>query len=343
MATRDLASILNVLASKFESRVANQIQRSAVLPQLLEVKPGQGKNLQWVAKLGNLTGSAIADGADVTVFNSDDKKPAILQYAEYHDAFAVTGRALAGAKASGNPEELAALFLEELGDSVERLAKIISQDMWTGAGTANLLHGILAVAGGVSATGVYAGIDRAVDAQWASNEIDAATGALSFTLMRSMRSDIYTASGLKPDLIICSPDVHEKYGNLFQGERRYLDNVRLRGGEIKLDGGYGVLEFDGIPVVEDPDCPANTMVFLNTRHVHISQLGDGISAINRAMAMTGLKGTEEEQFGVGGLPLTAKIQPLAITGHAYKFALYCMLQVCVKRPNACGKIINLAP
>ncbi|MCP3669597.1 MAG: phage major capsid protein [Gammaproteobacteria bacterium] len=340
--SRDLASILSVLASKFESRVANQIQRSAVLPQLLEVKPGKGKNLQWVAKLGTATGAIIADGADVTVFNSDDKKPAILQYAEYHDAFAVTGRALSGAKASGNPEELATLFLEELGDSVERLAKIISQDMWTGDGDSDTLHGLLDDAGGVSASGVYASIDRAIDPQWASNEIDAETTvALSFSLMRQMRSAIYTASGLKPDLIVCSPDVHEQYGNLFQSERRYLSQVRLRGGEITLDGGYGILEFDGIPVVEDPDCPANTMVFLNTRHVYTSQMGDSVSMINRALSMTGLKGTEEEQFGVGGIPLTAKIQPLAITGHAYKFALYCMLQICVKRPNACGKIINL--
>jgi len=343
MATRDLASILAALASKFESRVANQIQRSAVLPQLLEVKPSTGKNLQWVAKLGSSVGASIADGADVTVFNSDDKKPAILQYAEYHDAFSITGRALAGARAANNPEELASLFLEELGDSVERLAKVISQDMWTGAGTTDLLHGLLAVAGGLDSTGVYAGIDRAVDAQWASNEIDALAAPLTFAMMRQMRSDIYTASGLKPDLIVCSPDVHEKYGNLFQSERRYLDSVRLRGGEIRLDGGYGILEFDGIPVVEDPDCPANTMVFLNTRHVNVSQLQDGVSSINRAMAMTGLKGTEEEQFGVGGLPLQAKIQPLAITGHAYKFALYCMLQICVKRPNACGQIFNIAP
>ena len=339
---RDLASILNVLASKFESRVANQIQRSAVLPQLLPIKPGQGKNLQWVAKLGNLTGAAIADGADVTVFNSDDKKPAILQYAEYHDAFCVTGRAVAAARQAGNPEEIASLFLEELGDSVERLAKVISQELYLGTGgtAPETIHGLLDAAGGLSATGVYAGIDRAVDAQWASNEVPVG-GPLTFAAMRDMRTQIYSASGLKPDLIVCSPDVHEAYGNLFQGERRYLDNVRLRGGEIRLDGGYGILEFDGIPVVEDVDCPAGTMIFLNTSVVHLSQLPDSASRMNRAMAMVGLKGTEEEQFGVGGMPLTAKIQPLAITGHNYKFALYCMLQLCVKRPNACGKLTGI--
>ncbi len=342
MATRDLSTIFNVLASRFSDRVANQIQRSAVLPQLLRVMPGQGKNVQWVAKLGNAIGSAIADGADVTVFNSDDKVPAILQYAEYHDAFAITGRALSGARSAGNPAEIAALFVDEMGDSVERLAKVISQDLYVGTGAANLIHGLLDASGGVSDTGTYAGIDRAVQTQWQANVIDALAAPLSFALMRQMRSAIYTASGLKPDLIVCSPDIHEAYGNLFQGERRYLDNVRLRGGKIALDGGYGILEFDGIPVVEDTDCPGNTMLFLNTNHIHLAQLSDSADAINRAMAMTGLQGTEEEQFGAGKMPLQARIQPLAITGNAFKFSLYCYLQLCVKRPNSCGKLINLA-
>ena len=39
---------------------------------------------------------------------------------------------------------------------------------------------------------------------------------------------------------------------------------------------------------------------------------------------------------------TARIQQLAITGDAFKFALYCYPQLQVRRPNACGFLKNLA-
>jgi len=248
------------------------------------------------------------------------------------------------ARSAGNPEQLAAYFVDALGESIQRLAKRISQDLYVGDSTAvpRQIVGLLDAAGGISDSGTYAGIDRAVYPQWASNIEDAAGAALTRDLMRSMRTSIYKACGAKPDLIVCSPEQHEAYGKTFGPERRYVDNVRMRGRNIRLDGGYAVLEFDGIPVVEDNDCPADVMLFLNTREVYMSQLPDAVDSINRAMSMTGLKGTSEEQLGEGTMPIQAKIQPLAVSGHAYKFQLICALQLCVRKPNCCGAITGLA-
>jgi hypothetical protein len=55
-----------------------------------------------------------------------------------------------------------------------------------------------------------------------------------------------------------------------------------------------------------------------------------------------LHGTPEEQYGAAATKLTARVQPLAITGDALKFALYCYPQVQLKRPNTCGVIEDLA-
>jgi len=350
MAQVTLATVLNALASRFKSQLSNQINRASVLAQVLPVGAGTGKNIQWVARTGSALGSSIADGADVTVFNNDDKRPAVLQYGVYHDAFSITGKALAGARAAGNPEELASLFLDELGDSVERLASRLNIDFWSGDGTGENMFGLLAAAGGLQDSGVYAGIDRAAVAQWQGNVLDnAGTGrALTFDVMREMRRTIYEASGEKPDLIVCSPALHEKYGRLFGAERRYVDQIRMRGNTIRLDGGYQVLEFDGIPVIEDKDCPTESatqhqMVFLNSRHVEIMQLADQSDRVNNGLSMARLGGTPEEHMGSGEFGLQARVQPLAITGDAYKFALYVYPQVCVKRPNACGVIKDLDP
>ncbi len=346
MAAMTLSVLAGALADMFEDRVAMQINRAVVLAQLLPKSTGQGKNIQWVARFGDAAHAAkgvIADGADVSVYNSDSKVPAVLQYGTYHDAFSITGKARAAAMAARNPQELENLFAEELEESTQRLAVGVGTDLYVGAGTTNIIHGLLASDGGLAATGTYAGVDRGTYTQWAGNVL--ANGGverpITFELMRAMRRAIYTASGQKPDLIVCDPLTHERYGNLFGSERRYIQDVRMRGEKISLDGGFQVLEFDGIPVVEDVLCPAGNMLFLNTRQVHLKQLADMVDGVNRAAGSVGIAGTEEERFGAGPLGMNARIQPLATTGDAFKFALYLYPQLQVKSPHTCGWIDDL--
>lgn len=342
MADRTFANITDTLVKLFYDDITSSINRAIVLAQLLEVKNANGQNIQWGAKFGTSVGASIADGADVSTYNSDDKVPAVLQYGTYHDAFAITGKAAAAAAAAGNPAQLADLFADELMDSASRLARVIGGDVYTGAGTTNLIHGLTATAGPLDTTGTYAGIARGTYTQWAANEVDAASAGLSFSLMRAARRSIYEASGEKPDLIICDAAQHEKYGALFGSERRYVDQIRMRGETIKLDGGYQVLEFDGIPVVEDAQAPAQTMMFLNTRYLYMSQLPDPSTMLNQSMGNLQLAGTNEEQFGDSPIKLTARILPLAKTGDKYKFALYCYPQLVARKCNVHGSIINLA-
>lgn len=345
MATRDFANITGSLVTLFYDDITNQINRQVVLAQLLDVKPGTGQNIQWDVKFGLATpagNGVIADGANVSVFNRDTKIPAVLQYGTYHDAFEVTGKSAAAAAAAGNPDQLADLFADDMMDSAQRLARGIAGHIYSGSGAVDTIHGLTAAAGPLALTGVYAGIDKGVQTQWQGQQVDAVGAGLSFGLMRQMRRFIYTASGRKPDLIICDPEQHENYGNLFGQERRYVDEVRLRGDTIRLDGGYQVLEFDGIPVVEDEQAPANQMLFLNTSQLYLSQLPDPITMYNQSMGQTDLMGTEEEQFGEGPTGLNARIIPLAKNGDKYPFELICYPALVSRRNNVHGSIINLA-
>lgn len=353
MATVAFSTIEATLADLFFDDVANQINRSVVLAQVLDVRPGTGKNIQWSARTGTATPSTavIADGADVSTFNNDTKSPAVLQYGTYHDAFAITGKAMAAARAAGNPAELAALMVDELGDSVERLARAVANDVYVGTGATDNMHGLYSSLGAgtvdaIGDTGIYAGINRASVAQWQSNVIDAGLADFSsnaFTLMRQLRRSIYVSSGERPDIFITDPVQHERLGLAYQAERRYTDTVRRNDGSvIKLDGGYQVLEFDGISVIEDVLHPVQKVTALNSRHVFLTQLADSQDALNRAMGTVRLAGTPEEQFGQQQTGLYARIQPLAITGDAFKYQLILYPNVVVKRPNACGVITNLA-
>ena len=350
MALVTLAGVEAALATIFYDDITNQINRASVIAQVLDTKMGTGKNVQWVARTGTATPTTavIADGADVTVFNNDTKSAAVLQYAGYHDAFSITGKAMAGARAAGNPAELAALLVDELGDSIERISNAIANDVYVGTGGTDNIHGIYGSLGAgtvdaIGDTGIYAGIDRSSVAQWKGNVVDAGGGPLTFDLIRQLRREIYTASGERPDVFITNPIQHEKLGLLYQNERRYTDSIRRNDGNtIKLDGGYQVLEFDGISVIEDVLHPAGKLTCLNSRHVFMTQLADSPDALNRAMGTVGLAGTPEEQFGAQRIRLSARLQPLAITGDAFKFQLINYPQVVVRRPNANGFITDLA-
>jgi hypothetical protein len=337
---RDFSNVTGVLSSAFADDITNQINRATPLFQILSFRMGSEKNIQWDVRFGTATGSTIADGADVSTYNTDDLVPATLQFGTYHDAFSVTGKAMAAAAAAGNPDQLVDLMGEEMSHSVERLATKLSQDCYTGAGGTNEIHGMLHSSGGVSATGTYASINRATYTQWASNSVDAAAAALSLAQLRQTRRAIYLASGLKPDVIICDPVAFDKYGALLGSERRYMQDVRLRGQTVVLDGGYQVLEFEGTPVIEDKQMSADTFLFLNSRHVYLTQLPNPASVLARANGELMVTGTEEMQFGVASPKLSAMVLPLAVTGNAFKVGLFAHPQIVVRRPNSCGKLIN---
>jgi len=367
MADINKAAIANALTQRFSDRIASTINRTVLLAQIVPVKNdrGQGQNVQWDAKFGAATGAPIADGADVTVFNNDDKVPAVLQFAVHHDAFRLTGLARAAAAAAGNPSDLSDLFMDALGDSVERQAKGISQQLYLGAGTTGpqLIHGLAPVAGvaAIGDSGVYATIDRAVRPAWSSTVIDATafnaanlTGRFGLTLagesapegikmMRAASRAIYEASSEPYDVIITSPIIHEAYGLAVHAERRWTDTVRTASGMVKLDAGYQVLEFDGKIIIQDVDCPAGEMLFINTRHMHIQQLADRADRVNGALGMASVAGTADEFLGGGKTKLSARIQPLQVAGDANPFALYSYLQLCVKSPNRFARITNLIP
>jgi len=345
MAARDFSSIDSALATIFENEVASQINRAVVSFQVIPSIPADGKNVSWDAKFGTATPTTapIGDGTAVTVFNADTKVPATLQYTTYHDAFTVTGRAAAASAAAGNPSQLSNLFRDELTDSVNRLSSALGHDFYLGTGASNQIMGLMdSTAGGIIDSGTYANISRSSQTQWKGNVVDAASSSLSFTLIRDLIRKIYVACGRKPDLFVCDPTQHEKLGLLYGAQRRYVDQVRIQGQTIKLDGGYNLLEIDGNPVVEDVQCPSGVFAGLNTREVRWRYLPQpSPEQMQGSMGEVGLQGTPEMQFGVGAVKLMGRLKRLADTGDAANFQLIVYPQVQVRSPNTCGQIINL--
>lgn len=348
MAALSLSGISAALATLFDDDLTNQFNRSTVLSQVLPFQPGIGSALNWDVRHGAIAASSVlAEGSDVTVFNSDTKAKATLAWGTYAEGFGVSGLALAAAASTGNPSALVDLFAEEFKEAAWRLASCINRDMYLGyTGGITGMTPAAKTNGGLNATGTYAGIVRGAVTQWAGNELanGGTARALSIDLMRAAVRAIYTASGLMPDLVVCDPIQYEKYGLLLGNFRRYNQDVTLRGQNISLDGGFKALEFDGMPVLMDKDCPAGQMVFLNSRDVVIRQAPNSpfMGEVGEdGPAEIPLAGIPESQLKSASGSLKAKVIPLAVLGDMYKFALVAYPQLQCKRPNACAILEDL--
>jgi hypothetical protein len=344
MALVGVSAISGARATLLDDDVVSQINRAVVLSQILDVGTGTGKNISWDVSTGTaLPGTAvIADGADVTNFNNDDKAPATLDFGTYHDAFGITGKAMAMAKNTGNPQQLANLFAEYMAESMERLAFGVADGVYNGDGSTNTIHGLHdASIPAIGDVGIYAGVNRASISQWQGNVLDAVGGEISTRLLNQLGRDIYTASGRRPDLYITDPIQHEKIAATLQMERRFVDEVRTAKGVIKLDGGYNVLYHGGAAILEDIQHPAAKISALNTMYAKLHQLPDAADEINGSIGMVTLGGTPEDQMESGKTKLVARIQPLAKLGDSHKFALYCYPQQQIKKPQCFGYLDNL--
>lgn len=346
MADVDVASIADAITVLFEDKVASTINRATVSLELFDVEDG-GAAIQWDAEFGSAVGAARAEGADVSAFNDDELVPALLDYGTYDDAFAITGKALAKAYASGNPKDLEDLFGYKIMRSAERLAKGIAGNVHDGTGATDQIAGFRPTGGGgaLGATGTYAGIDRATYPQWAATvKANGGVGrALSLDLMRETVTDIYKASGLHFDAVLCDPDMHRKYGALIGQERRYVQQVTLRGQTIVLDGGYQVLEFDGRPVIMDVDAQPEEMLFLSSNDIKIKQLPSPVRSEHSGGMTMGIGGTPEHQLGASRKRLQARVNFLAKAGDKYKFQLIAYPGLQVRTPNRHGVLADIDP
>jgi len=73
--------------------------------------------------------------------------------------------------------------------------------------------------------------------------------------------------GAKPNMILCSFKTRRKIAAMLTENKRVIDTATLQ-------GGYGAILFNGVPVVADKFCPDDTVFVLNTQDFCLHQLCD---------------------------------------------------------------------
>lgn len=136
----------------------------------------------------------------------------------------------------------------------------------TGNGGKDITGLGLAVEDG-AAWSTYGGIDRALAAnafwrnKWksfAGTSFGTTSGKSIEGLdeFRAMYNNVSVAR-MSPDLIVTTQGIFEAYEAYMEGQKQRIVNTKL------ADAGFNNLEYKGVPIVWDPDVPANTVFFLN--------------------------------------------------------------------------------
>jgi hypothetical protein len=300
MADTNFAAVTNALEQRIRQKLADQTNRSTVTLNLLAKKRGKGKNVAFDATFGTDTGQIFDDGQVVSTFQADTEQPATLQWGEYGDAFKVTGRAEDAS--AGDGTELDQLFVVKLRQARMRAAEKINQDLWTGDGSASpqKIHGITATAGPLAATGIYAGINRASFGQWAGNVF--ANGgvprALSLSLVQTAFAATFDASGKSPTFGLAPSSIFNRLAELTNQDRRFMQEVMIRGQKITLQEGWEAIEINGKPVFRAREVPSGTLAFFHADHLYVEFLPVAPTRMARGKvkAMVPLAGTPQEQM-----------------------------------------------
>lgn len=344
MADTNFAALDPALEQFIRQQVVKQYNRSSVTTNLMRKVVGMGKNLAWDVSVGTGTGQVFDDGQVVSTFNADTEVLATLPWAEYGDAFKITGRAEDGAQFSRT--ELANTWLFKMMQARERAAKLVNDDVWTGDGSAapQKLFGLTMSSNGpLSATGTYANVNRATYPQFAG--ITLANGgvprSINLSLIEYGFEQVFNASGKIPTWGMTTSNIWRSLCEMESGQRRIMQEVYIRGQKLTMSLGFNAVEVNGVPVFKDISVPSGYLAFFSEDSICLEYLPTAAARIARGkvLATVPLAGLPQEQDMTGqpagaGIPLVANIIALPSAGNFESWMLDCTLQLRTDRPNA---------
>lgn len=117
----------------------------------------------------------------------------------------------------------------------------------------------------VAATGALHNVDPATVSEWASS-VTAVGGVLTEEAM-ILKCDQSVANGGDISAIFTSQGVRRAYFGILKAYRQFVNTQKFEGGHTGLPFNYG----KEIPVVDDPDCPAGFMWFLDESQISLRQ------------------------------------------------------------------------
>jgi len=155
----------------------------------------------------------------------------------------------------------------KLDGSTNTLNSELENVLFTGDNTNDKPYGLGTLIANTPTTGTVMGVDRSIagNEYWRNQAADG--GVYSATMlsdMASMKRAVmqYTGSNWGDYALITNGTVYGYYETLTYTYYRILDNKIA-------DLGFGGLKYDGVPIIWSPSAPAETLYFINSKHMQL--------------------------------------------------------------------------
>lgn len=323
-----LALITASLALTFPDQMAMLVNRRSVVATTLPVRVGRNQTVAWVVEDDGAIAENHTDGADAANFGSDAPRTASLGYGLYRSNFRVTDLAEMAGAVSQSPTDLNSPFAHSMFGGARKLLSTLNAAFYSGTGTGTTIAGF---AIGIDSAGTYAGIDRGTYTNWQSYEVDASSAALTRAQIQTDLATIMENCGERPDVAYVKPATLNQIKSLFDSQRMYTKEVYTARGKTVLDSSADVVVIDGCQFIEDKDCTANTIFYVNSNEVEIEVLPN----------VAGWGNPIQANDGVQALMAGFYAYELGRTGDSRKASIAAKIQLKVRNPRACGKRTNI--
>ena len=325
MAAVTASTIADALAQEYPE-LASTIFRHFLLAQIIPVKPGSGKNDSFDVRFRSTQAARNAtDGQDVADYIADTFVPATGIWSEYDAAVKVTGLSMAvAASSNGTPADVKDQFGSALDAAYEELAVLLRTDAYAGVSTSP--QSLIGPYGGTTvgapgSTGSYYNINRGGSAplpNWAGNVLrnGGALRSITGSLLDSAFRAVFDARGTSPNVLVTTSAVFDALKDQFNA--RYTREISTGSTSMVLQGGYKAIMWNGVPIIRDPGCPANTVLGLDTSTLSFRQLTPVSDPF--VMATTAqLKASGTMDMPAGQIPFTVQVKPLSIAGDYVRY------------------------
>ena len=267
--TSQLTSLLNQFVPQV--RVDAVERKSALYNMFPKQTVAGGDGIKWkVNTAGNTSASSFGESEVEQVAGRQTNAAASLGWRGYRVVMRLTNFAIEDA--GGN----AYIIGDLVGDELKGAFKDLMNDLEAGIysdGTGNGSLDITGLQAAISATGTYAGIDRAVTTLWQSH-VTGSVGALAEadvqTTLLNLRS---AARSGTPNVILANATVFNILGNLLDANRRPVV-AQSDGPGLHFAGGFTTLSYEGLTVVQVPSYTAQRMDIIDTSMFGIKIIRD---------------------------------------------------------------------
>lgn len=265
----DLATLGGMLPKMHQKQIARVINREAPLLHYLPKLLVAGKDITWQVSTAGVQTFAYTEGAAVVSanFSEDVESLASLGFGRRRSPFSVTDElrdAAVGSIGAADPmrDPLMLQFMRH----VQALTKKVGQDIFTGSGARNVIG---LASGLVAAGGTYAGLTQGSSAgqlpDWQSSIVPAQGVPIASALHDAMSLRAERMSGTV-SVIVMHPKTAAAFSKAQQGVIQYNTDGRSKG---KRNAGLNIgfdlysLEFAGVPILSDVNCPESKIYGLD--------------------------------------------------------------------------------